>query len=328
MVPSGHHLKGKNSGDPEWLKLQAMIKNGPIAALKREIAEIRAANKKLEGDHARLQAEFDKSQVDGQTARSEQEETKANLKKTNRELQASIIRSKAHEKTARETKAELEETKKQLKATDKRLESMQADLDKANAGWKETNRQLEAAQLQIAENAEAQDFANAENAEAFTEIVRRTGIDWSESAVLSAICLRTLLDKAQARTAVFIGIGPNVTWRQKLDEAVVTKDLPPRTKWAKKQITEALQKKGKAGAETKAFSEMCGSPKALEILVTPSSIAPARFWGNKYAHNLPNRAEVEKIVDNATLDRKQLTEKEQEGYKKLVAVVFAGANSN
>ncbi|KAF4611153.1 hypothetical protein D9613_006645 [Agrocybe pediades] len=54
---------------------------------------------------------------------------------------------------------------------------------------------------------------NAKNVKAFTEIVvRRTGIDWSESAVLFAIYPRTLLDKAQARTAAFIGITPNVDW--------------------------------------------------------------------------------------------------------------------
>ncbi|KAF4610848.1 hypothetical protein D9613_006638 [Agrocybe pediades] len=153
-------------------------------------------------------------------------------------------------------------------------------------------------------------------------------MDWSESAVLSAIYLRTLLDKAQARTAAFIGITAN-GWRKKLDEVEKLETGPKRDEWAKEQIEVALmKKKGKAGAEAevKAFREVCNSSKALEILA--SSKAPARVWGNKYAHNLPNRAEVEKMVNKATLNREQLSNDEQEGYMKLVAVVFAGAKPN
>ncbi|KAF9558693.1 hypothetical protein CPC08DRAFT_549708 [Agrocybe pediades] len=281
-----------------------------ILAHKAELqAYIIAAESKEKEFKERLQQMNERMEAASMQRGRDQSETST--------LKAEFLAHKTAAKSKQqETEEELRQTKEELAAVRRELET--------------TKEELEATQLQVAENAEAQDLVNTENAEAFTEIVRRVGIDWSESAVLSAICLRTLLDRAQARTAEFIGIAPNVRWREKLKN-VGGSVLEPRMKWAKDQIDAmVLKKAGKVGSETevKVFRELSNSPKALEILATPSSSAPARWWGNKYAHTLPGRAEMEKIVHSATFGRKLLSNDEQDAYMKLLAVVFPGAYAN
>ncbi|KAF4611151.1 hypothetical protein D9613_006649 [Agrocybe pediades] len=257
-----------------------------------------------------MKAQFDASEARSQEIEARFQEREAWFQEREAKFQESEARFQEREARFQEREARFQESEASFQASEEESRETKEQLAAVRRELETTKEELEATQLQVAENAEAQDLVNTENVEAFTEIIRSVGIDWSESAVLSAICLRTLLDRAQARTAEFIGIAPN---------------------WAKDQIDAmVLKKAGKVGseAEVKVFRELSNNPKALEILATPSSSAPARWWGNKYAHTLPPRAEMEKIVHSATFGRKLLSNDEQDAYMKLLAVVFPGAYAN